>query len=199
MVAAGLGLPALEPTIAMTVEIPSHALSQLGTTWPTDGRLVGILVPDALAELSSFREIRDAIFAAGMVPLVIASAGGALSDGAGGLVAVQRTFLTARSIEFDTILLAGAPGAAVDAIPAVDAKAVAPVGGPVDPRFALLLSEAYRHGKAIGGWGDALVALQAAGVPEPTPGVVIGDEPTAVLSEVLELLGQHRVWDRFPG
>ncbi|MBK8468280.1 MAG: catalase [Actinomycetales bacterium] len=199
VVAAGLGLPVPKPTIALTEEVASPALSQLGKTWPTDGRVVGILVPDGLADLSSVREVRDAIFAAQMVPLVVASAGGALNDGAGDPVAVQRTYLTARSIEFDTILLAGAPAAADDATAPVDAKAGAPVAGPVDPRVALLLSEAYRHGKAIGGWDDAGAALQDAGIPGAALGVVIGDEPTAVLSDIIEFLGQHRVWGRFPG
>ena len=45
-----------------------------------------------------------------MVPLVIAPAGGMLGAD-GDPVTVQRTFATARSVEFDALLLAGAPGA----------------------------------------------------------------------------------------
>ena len=40
-VADALGLPAPEPTIPLTDETPSPALSQIGGTWPVDGRLVG--------------------------------------------------------------------------------------------------------------------------------------------------------------
>lgn len=29
------------------------------------------------------------------------------------------------------------------------------------------------------------------------PGVVVGDQPATVLDELMELLGAHRVWDRF--
>ena len=197
-VADALGLPAPEPTVTLTDEVPSPALSQIGGTWPTDGRLVGILVPDDVDDLSGVRTVRDAVFAAGMVPLVIASHGGMLTDDLGDPVTIQRTFLTVRSIELDTIILAGAPAAAPDADPSADAKAAAPSTGLLDPRVALLLSEAYRHGKALGGWGDALSALEAAGLPSAPAGVYVGDDPADVLAAVVGLLGSHRVWERFP-
>ncbi|MCW2831356.1 MAG: catalase [Aeromicrobium sp.] len=197
-VADGLGLPAPEPTIKLTDETPSPALSQVGGTWPTDGRLIGIVVPDDLDDLSEVRVARDAVFAAGMVPLVVASRGGMLTDDAGDPVPVQRTFLTVRSIELDTILLAGSPGAAPDADPAADAKGAAPSAGLLDPRVALLVSEAYRHGKALGGWGDALSALEASGLPASPAGVYIGDDAADVVASIVELLGSHRVWERFP-
>jgi catalase len=40
--------------------------------------------------------------------------------------------------------------------------------------------------------------LAAAGIPAQAPGVVAGDDPTQDLSATVGLLGQHRVWDRFP-
>jgi catalase len=198
LVADGLGLPAPEATLPLTEEAPSPALSQVGGTWPTDGRLIGIVVPDDLEDLSGVREVRDAVFAGGMVPLVIASRGGMLDDGEGDPVAVQRTFLTVRSIELDTVLLAGAPQAAKDADPSADAKAAAPSAGTLDPRVALLVSEAYRHGKALGGWGDAVAALEASGLPAAPAGVYVGDTPADVLEQVTTMLGAHRVWERFP-
>src|SRR3954469_1050136 len=46
-VAAGLGLPAPEPTVPLADVTPSPALSQVGAQWPGDGRMVGIVVdPD---------------------------------------------------------------------------------------------------------------------------------------------------------
>ena len=46
-VAAGLGLPAPEATVPLVDLDPSPALSQVGDTWPTDGRMIGIVVdPD---------------------------------------------------------------------------------------------------------------------------------------------------------
>ncbi|HWM03332.1 MAG TPA: catalase HPII, partial [Actinophytocola sp.] len=130
----------------------------------------------------------------GMVPLLIAPTGGPL-DADSGLVA-QRTFLTARSTEFDALLLAGSPRPGVDAVPARDAKAGAP-GGAVDPRVVLMIQECFRHAKAIGAWGGGRAALEAAGCATG-PGVVLDDEPSKVLTTMTQLLGAHRVWDRFP-
>jgi len=73
-----------------------------------------------------------------------------------GLVA-QRTFLTARSVELDAVLLAGSPPPAPDALPARDATAAG-------SRSRL----------------------------------VVGDDGSSVLDEVLGLLAAHRAWERFP-
>ncbi|MBY8869927.1 catalase [Streptomyces sennicomposti] len=197
-VAAGLGLPAPSATVPLADVEPSPALSQVGHTWPTDGRIVGIVTgPDG--DLEGVRAVRDAVLAAGMVPLVVAPTGGTLGDGADALT-VQRTYATARSVEFDAVLLAGAPGVGADAYGARDAKSgLATVQqATYDPRVALLLSEAFRHGKAIGAWKGAEAALEAAGVPADAPGVIVGDSGTTTLEQVVRLLGAHRVWERFP-
>ncbi|MEU2879827.1 catalase [Streptomyces sp. NPDC007070] len=197
-VAAGLGLPAPSATVPLADVEPSPALSQIGHTWPTDGRIVGIVTgPDG--DLEGVRAVRDAVLAAGMVPLVVAPTGGTLGDGADALT-VQRTYATARSVEFDAVLLAGAPGVGADAYGARDAKSgLATVQqATYDPRVALLLSEAFRHGKAIGAWKGAEAALEAAGVPADAPGVIVGDSGASTLEQVVRLLGAHRVWERFP-
>ncbi|WP_034263266.1 catalase [Actinospica robiniae] len=95
---------------------------------------------------------------------------------------------------------AGAPAPAPDAHPSRDAKAGAPTGAQhaVDPRITLLLTEAWRHSKAIGAWGDGELALRATGIPGDAPGIVVGADGTTVLSQISELMGTHRVWDRFP-
>jgi catalase len=113
---------------------------------------------------------------------------------------VRRTFLTARSVELDAVLVAGVPPPAKDAVVSKDAKAGGPVGGEVtvDPRVALLVAEAYRHAKVIGAWGQGPQTLAAAGCPADAPGVVVADDPQAVLAQVVELLANHRVWERFP-
>ncbi len=195
-VAAGLGLPAPAPTQDLADVQPSPALSQIGQRWPTTGRVIGIVAHEG-SDLDGVRQVRDAVFAGGMVPLVIAPHGGVLASGSGEPVVAQRTYLTARSIEFDAILLAGAPAPAPDALPSVDAKAAAPSKPALDPRVALMVSEAYRHGKAIGGWADAATALEAVGCAPGSPGVVVTDDPAQALEQVLELLSAHRVWERF--
>ncbi len=196
-VATGLGLPAPEPTQPVGPVTPSPTLSQLGRQWPVDGRVVGI-VADEGSDLAGVRRVREALDAAGILPLVVAPHGGMLEDGTGAPVPVQRSFLTARSVEFDAILVAGSPAPASDATPSTDAKAAQPQDLPsaVDPRVTLMLGEAYRHAKVLGGWGDAAVAFTAAGCADGL-GVVLGADADQVLAEVQELLGLHRVWDRF--
>lgn len=195
-VAEGLGLPAPAPAASVTVEEPavSPAVSQIGDTWPVSGRIIGIIA-DGSSDLDAVDRVRQNIHAAGMVPLVIAPQGGKL----GGSVVVQRTYLTARSTEFDAILLAGPTAPGSDAMDSRDAKAGDPTGHPsVDPRISLMIAETFRHSKAIGGWGDAANALASAGVPSTAAGVIVGDDPSAVLDQLQASLAQHRVWERFP-
>jgi catalase len=190
-VAAGLGLPVPEPTRPLADVAPSPALSQVGREWPVDGRTVGIVV-DADADLTALGALRQAVFGADMVPLLIGANGGKVGD-----LPVQRTFATARSVEFDALLLAGAPAPAPDALAARDSKAAASDSNGVDPRVLLLVDECWRHGKAIGAWGAGMTVVQHAGVAG-TPGVVTNDSGTGTFTDVRQLLGTHRVWQRFP-
>jgi catalase len=126
-----------------------------------------------------------------MVPLLIAPRGGELRPG----LPAQRTFATARSVEFDAVLVGGAAAPAPDALPSTDAKAGAGDGLAIDPRVRLLLEECFRHAKAIGAWGagrDVVTASGCIGL-----GVVTGEDAGQVLAEVQELMAAHRVWERF--
>jgi len=191
-VAAGLGLPAPEPSVPLVDLDSSPALSQLGSTWPTDGRMVGILV-DPNGDLSGVEEVAAAVKSAGMVPLVVAPHGGTLSNG----MAVQRALGATRSVEFDVVLVAGGPVSAPDALVSRDTKAGEPAAPVLDPRVALLLQECFRHAKALGAWGAGVEALELAGITADDAGVVTGDSPSEVFAAVHELLGSHRVWERF--
>ena len=194
-VAEGLGMPAPAPTDEVPDHAPSPALSQLGGKWPVAGRVVGIIA-DNNSDLTAVQAARAALDAAGIVPLVIAPAGGALG-GTDIRVPVQRTYLTARSTEFDAVLIAGTGSAAKDAEQGRDAKAGV-AGAVLDPRVVLLLSEMFRHAKAIGGWGPASDCLESAGIQADSAGIALGDGPDDVVARLAELLADHRVWDRFP-
>ena len=185
-VAAGLGLeapaPSQDPSTAVT---PSPALSQVGQQWPVEGRQVGIVV-DATSDLEVLGSARRALIRAGIRPLVVAPVGGALADG----TAVQRSLATARSVEFDALVLATShlqdPGVAVG-------STTAPVL--VEARLQRLVAECFTQAKVVGSLDpDAgeLTAMVGVGA-----GVVTGMEPTAVVDEVIRLLGAHRVWQRF--
>ncbi|HUR75931.1 MAG TPA: catalase [Sporichthya sp.] len=192
-VAEGLGLEPPKPSVELVEVELSPALSQLGAEWPVDGRVVGLVVGPT-PDLSAVNAARDAALTAGMVPLLVAPAGGKLA--ADGLVVdVQRTYANARSVEFDAVLIADAMPPAPDALPGLDAKAGAGTSPAVDPRITLLIDETYRHAKAIAGTGagtEVLTALGAAG----RPGVVDAPDAAAAVQELAVLLAAHRAWER---
>ncbi|MEU3312270.1 catalase [Streptomyces sp. NPDC006662] len=195
-VAAGLGLPPAKPTVPLADVAPSPALSQLGAAWPVEGRVIGI-VADPDGRPHEVRAVQRAARAQGMLPLVIGPTGGPL-DADGEPLAVQRTFATARSVEYDAVVLAGAPRPAPDAGGARDAKAGVPGTPELDPRVLLLVTEAYRHGKAIAGWNGGERVLEAAGIGADEPGIIVGDSGGPVLDALAQALEKHRVWERFP-
>ncbi|MEV7648621.1 catalase [Arthrobacter sp. NPDC089319] len=192
-VAAGLGLPVPEADQPPAEQMASPAVSQVGKTWPVDGRMIGLVV-DAGSDGQLVAGLKDAVTAAGMQPLIVAPTGGPID---GGLPA-QRSYLTARSTEFDAIIFCTGAGSGGADTPGTDAKTAAPpVSGAVDPRLVLLASEAYRHAKALGVCGSGAEVLTAAGVDADAPGIVRGG-PGEVVDSLADLLATHRVWDRFP-
>lgn len=180
-VAEGLGLPAPEPAQKPGEQQTSPAVSQLGGTWPVAGRVVGIIT-DANSDPELVLRARDAVTAAGMLALLVAPVGGKLlkTD-----EPVQRSYATARSVEFDALVLATSKS------PAEDAGAP----GRVDDRVTVMVSEAFRHAKAIGGWGNTATVLQEAGVDVGAEGIVQAG-PEEVVSALVSLLAEHRVWSR---
>ncbi len=190
-VADGLGLTAPDPTRTLTDPKPSAALTQLGQSWPIAGRVVGIVV-GADVQQKAVSALQEAFDAEGVVPLVVGPTGGKIEG-----TTVNRTYANAASIEFDALVSVGDAPPAADALPTVDAKSGAGEGpgGASDPRVAKLFAEAWRHCKAIGSVDGAAV-LASAGIVEGSTGVISGDGP-AVAGDIIELLGSHRVWERF--
>jgi catalase len=190
-VAAELGLPAPAPTVEITPVDPSPALSQIRGEFPPDGRHVGIVVDvDDPTTLEGVEGLRETVFAAGAVPFVVAARGGQLPNG----LTVQRTFATVRSIELDAVLVAGCPQPPASSGGGPDAN---PTPAGVDGRVAILLQEAFRHGKAIGCWGAGARALELAGITPGTSGVVAGTDPASTLTDVQAAMAKHRAWERF--
>ncbi|HVQ99850.1 MAG TPA: catalase, partial [Mycobacterium sp.] len=178
-VAAGLGLPA--PKGNPPKDVPrSPALSQVvSEPGPVDGRKIGIIA-DANADLGDVGKLIKAVTAAGAVPLLTAPVGGVLKSGRRSEI-VERTLLTARSIEYDALVVADGT------TPTNDIKLV------------LLLQEAYRHCKPIGAWGSGASVLELAGIPHDGAGVLLStDLNKAFAGELIAAVGMHRVWDRAP-
>jgi catalase len=176
-VAAGLGLPVPKGRPAQDVVL-SSALSQVTTEpGPIAGRKIGVIA-DAGADLAGISKLRKAAEKLGATVLVIAPVGGVLADGSREVI-VDRTLLTARSVEFDAIVVAGK---------------TTPVS---DIKLVLLLQEAFRHLKVLGAWGDGTAVLEAAGIRADSPGVVTGPSAAKPFTQQLAAaVGLHRVWDR---
>lgn len=188
-VAAGLGLPAPKPTEKLTPVDPSPALSQVGGRWPVAGRRVGVVVgADTDPKLAA--QVTEAVRSAGMLPLLIAPTGGEF-----GTQPIQRSYLTAASVELDAAILAGLAAPAADARPARDGKAGHPAPEQLDPRVVKLFGELFRQAKPIGVLDGVDDAGVAAVVDLDAPGVTTG-APAAVVDQLAELLAQHRMWER---
>ena len=197
-VAQALGLPAPQPTMELADIETSSALSQVGTPYPPTGRKVGIVV-DAMTSPAEAAAVVAGVEAFDMLPFLIAPTGGKVGD-----LVVARTYATARSFEFDALVVLGAaPGAGTR--PGLDARAAQPTreaAGPSDPRIGVIAAEVWRHCKAVVTFGDAgRAALDALGLPADGVGVVTAADaasPADALAELAELLSNHRVWERLP-
>jgi catalase len=178
-VAGGLGLPAPKGTPAKDVDV-SGALSQIVTTpGPVAGRKVGVIA-DSSSDLTGVNKLVKALDKVGVTALVVAPHGGVIKHGRTSVTA-DRTLLTARSIEFDAVVIAAG---------------VAPETGN-DLKLVLLLQEAYRHCKAFATWGDGTVVLEGAHIPLDDPGVSQAESvSTAFTNALVAALGLHRAWDR---
>ncbi|MEY2449450.1 MAG: catalase, partial [Acidimicrobiaceae bacterium] len=131
-VCVGLGLPApsgrdgeAEGADGDAVPDPTAGLDSSPTlsmvtedNYPPDGRVVHILANDG-ADLAGIRTVRDALFAAGVTPHIVATHKGAITGGArrADELIVDRSFHTASSAEADAVIVAG--GSGLDGNPAV--------------------------------------------------------------------------------
>jgi catalase len=93
---------------------------------------------------------------------------------------IERTFVTARSVEFDAVVVAD--GAPTDN----------------DIKSVVLLQEAFRQLKAFGAWGDGAQVLTAAGIDTAGPGVFTAETSDALAADLIAALSLHKVWDREP-
>ena len=60
-----------------------------------------------------------------------------------------------------------------------------------------MLAEAFRHAKAIGAWGTASTRSSSPGSRSTRPASPPATTPPQVADDLHELMGAHRVWERF--
>ena len=144
-VAAALNLPAPKGKPAEDVTVSPALVQILAEPGRVGGRKIGIIA-NAGSDLAGISKLVKAAAAVAVTALVIAPVGGVLKAGRR-KVTVDPTLATARSIEFDAVVVAAGT------TPTTDIKLV------------VLLQEAFRHCKAIAAWGDGATVLKAARIP----------------------------------
>ncbi len=176
-VAAGLGLPAPKGKPATDFTVAPALVQMLAEPGRIDGRKICITA-DTGSDLAGVSKLVKATAALGVTALVIAPVGGVLKAGRRA-VTVDRTLATARSIEFDALVVAGG---------------TTPNG---DIKLVVLLQEAFRHCKAIAAWGDGGAVLESARISDKDVGVEVAKEvDKAFIANLAAALGLHRVWGR---
>ena len=173
-VAAGLGLPAPEPTepLADVDAEPGAVPARQRPGRPTAGSSASSPTRTATWPVSQVR--RRAILDAGMVPLVIAPRGGTLPGGDAGAAHLRHRPLG--RVRRAPAGRRARPGAG--RLPRRDAKAGAPGAGGMDPRVRAAGQGGFRHAKVIGGWGTGVDALTAGCLVDDV-GVVTGEKPAS--------------------
>lgn len=137
------------------------------------GRRIAVLLGDGV-DSGKVTAIVQAIIAAGQVPEMIGPTAGAIIDGTGKPLPVNRAAPNAPSVIFDAVLIPAGMAPAISAMPLAQ-------------RF---LDEMFRHGKPIAAASDLAPVLEALGIP-PGEGVSISDS-TDLPSTVVRDLARHR-------
>lgn len=137
------------------------------------GRRIAVLLGDGV-DSGKVTAIVQAIIAAGQVPEMIGPTAGAIIDGTGKPLPVNRAAPNAPSVIFDAVLIPAGMAPAISAMPLAQ-------------RF---LDEMFRHGKPIAAASDLAPVLEALGIP-PGEGVSISDS-TDLPSTLVRDLARHR-------
>jgi catalase len=156
----------------------SPALSQQNTKKKPDTRKVGVIIsnefngPEVMSILKSLQE-------AGTQPEIISDKLGVVNGSGNTELEVDHTFLTADSVLFDAIYAIG--------------------GGVENKKFdkeaTHFIQEAFTHYKPIGATHEGRKWVEQSGLINK-PGVIMGEETNAFVSEFLEAISAHRHWER---
>ncbi|WP_233524529.1 catalase HPII [Mucilaginibacter conchicola] len=177
-----------ESTVAV-----SPVLSMAGTLKDTvKSRKVAILAADG-ADAASLRIVKDALEAEGAVAEVIAPKMGVITAADGTQIQVDQSFLTAASVLFDAVYVAGG----INAAASLEAEANA----------VHFLNEAFKHCKAIAVSGDAHQLLEATYFSKKLSGhyteenvlregVLAGKADKKFSALFIKMIAQHRFWER---
>jgi catalase len=175
-VAAHLGRPVPEGSPSADAGA-SPALSLLARQpGPILGRVVGVLAVEGL-DIGGLDRVRKALDREGAVVHVIGRNGAPLGPD----LVPDRTLLTADSVHYDALVVAGGSGAGE-------------IAGL--PKAVVMLQEAFRHHKTIAAWGEGVTVLDHLGMVDGVDGVLRSAKANGLGRELVEIMGWHRHWNR---
>lgn len=196
-VATELGLPAPDEQPVDDKLPESPALSQLNTaTDSIETRKIAVLAADGVDVVGTERFLA-AMRQRGAIPEVLApKAGGTLAGGSGGELSVDRAITTMSSVLYDAVVVPCGP----DSVATLSADGYA----------MHFVTEAYKHLKAVAGFGAGVDLLRKAGIAEQlaedtnvvvAKGVVsttaaVNDLTDEFMESFAAALAKHRAWER---
>jgi catalase len=158
-------------------QLSSPALSQDRPGISIKGRKIAFLGGDGM-DAAQFSAARSTLEAQGAVMELICAHAGTVKDSAGTVHKINRAAPNAPSVVYDAVIIGGGKSATVLAKSGVAIHFV---------------TEAYRHGKAIGSIDEGVKLLEACSFDETSAdnGVVVGDAKS-VVSGLIKCLLKHR-------
>jgi catalase len=187
-VAEGVGVAVPDRPTGPVSERRSAALSQDNSPSDTIAtRRIAILVADGV-DAGHVRAVVDAVSGAGAQGEVLAATDGTVSAASGDDVAVTRSLSTVASVLYDAVLVPGGE------------RCARTLAG--DGDVLHFLSEAFKHGKAVGALGDAVSLLEPARITSvrhsadqtvADQGVVTGTSPDEEFTRAfIQAVAAHR-------
>ncbi|MGM9955102.1 MAG: catalase [Peribacillus sp.] len=185
-IAEGVGVNPPTNKNESEVELASPALSQEQNKIITPAtRKVAVLAADGFKG-SEMDQVMDAFKTAGIMAEIISTNRGMITSEEGQQLEVSQSFLTADSVLYDAVYVAGGK------------KSIEQLKAVKDAIY--FVDEAYNHFKAIGAGTEAADILIQAGIPagDPIAGVVTitADAEGKSAASFIEAIAQHRHWSR---
>ncbi|WP_375090801.1 catalase [Peribacillus sp. RS7] len=182
-IAIGVGVNPPTNKSEVKMDLASPALSQEQMKVNTAAtRKVAILATDGFNG-SEVNQVLESFKSTGITAEIISNNRGVITSSKGQQVEVNQTFLTADSVLFDAVYVAGGQES-VDTLKASK-----------EPIY--FVDEAYNHFKAIGAGKEGAEILTKAGIGsiEPAGGIVAVSEKNGVAA-FIEAIAKHRHWTR---
>ncbi|MEF2965771.1 catalase [Paenibacillus sp. M1] len=179
------GIGTIPPQISGTASTGSSpALSMMNTVKSPKTRKVAVLAGNRFREQTLFGVLTE-LQAAGVIAEVVSTRLGEITGDQGGRLEVMHTLLSADSVLFDAVLIAGGKEGLEELVS--------------EPKLLEFVNEAFRHYKTIGAMDEGTAILPQ----KEGPGVIttLTEEagkigPGNFGSRFIEAIAQHRHWTR---